>query len=174
MSKPAAIAASLVDVRNIAAHKCIRLEIHVPAEQASLVLQAFGWPTAVDPVPVAIARLKPEKSASEAPPRSAYQARITSTTGTWQEGELQKPRRKFHDLPLPQQAALRCNEAAFQLFVSSRYPDIDWLGNIAEAVRAICGVQSRADLATDAEAAIKWRRLNGDYEAWLREAEVLE
>ena len=157
MSKPAAIAASLVDVRNIAAHKCIRLEIHVPAEQASLVLQAFGWPTAVDPVPVAIARLKPEKAASEPP----------------QATEPPKPRRKFHDLPLPQQAALRCNEAAFQLFVSERYQEFAALGGIVEAVRSICGVKSRADLATDPEAADKWRRLNGDYEAWLLEAQVM-
>ena len=49
MNKPAAIAANLVDVRNIAAHKCVRLEIHVPVEQAGMVMDAFGWPTAVNP-----------------------------------------------------------------------------------------------------------------------------
>ena len=43
----AAITAMLVDVRNVNAHKCVRLEIHVPAEQAGAVMAAFGWPTMV-------------------------------------------------------------------------------------------------------------------------------
>ena len=38
---PAAITAQLVDVRNVAAHKSVRLELHVPAEQAGLVMAAF-------------------------------------------------------------------------------------------------------------------------------------
>lgn len=57
MNKPAAIAAQLVDVRNVSTHKCIRMIVEVPAEQAMAVIAAFGWPTGVDPVPVAIARL---------------------------------------------------------------------------------------------------------------------
>src|ERR1019366_6428507 len=57
MSEPAAIIASLVDVRNIAEHSSVVLKIHVPQERALEVIAAFGWPTGANPVPVAIARL---------------------------------------------------------------------------------------------------------------------
>lgn len=68
MSNAAAIMASLVDVRNLGTEKCIKMTIHVPAEQAMQVLEAFGWPTAVNPVPVAIARLN--QFAGEVPTRA--------------------------------------------------------------------------------------------------------
>src|ERR1019366_2338507 len=57
MNEPAAIIASLVDVRNIAEHSSVVLKIHVPQERALEVIAAFGWPTGANPVAVAIARL---------------------------------------------------------------------------------------------------------------------
>ena len=135
MSAPAVISASLVDVRNIAAHKCVRLEIHVPAEQAGIVLAAFGWPTAVDPVPVAIARLD-LKAASEP----------------------EKPRRPFETLPPAQQAAMRCQEIGFQKFTHAKSPE-----EAAEAIRFRCGVGSRSELNTNAEAARIWRDIDTAY-----------
>ena len=145
MSAPAAISASLVDVRNVAQHKCVRLEIHVPAEQAGLVLAAFGWPTSVDPVPVAIARLDLSKAVSDAPekPNSAP--------------------RNFADLPAPQQAALRCNDPNFQKFVQA-----DNAEQAANFIRGKCGVKSRAELATNAAARAKWIELDDEFFRWQR------
>ena len=60
MDNRAAIMGELVDVRNIGTHKCVKLTIHVPAEYAMRVFDAFGWPTAAEPVQIAIARLDPE------------------------------------------------------------------------------------------------------------------
>lgn len=57
MTKPAAIFGSLVDLRNVGAHHAVRLTVEVPAELAGQVIEAFGWPTQADPVPVAVARM---------------------------------------------------------------------------------------------------------------------
>lgn len=147
--KPAAIMASLVDVRNIAAHRCVRLEIHVPVEQASLVMAAFGWPTAADPVPVAIARLNPEKAASE--PASA-----------------EKPRQKWESLPLPQQAAMRCSEVPFRRFLREKGFVTENSDDAASVVRTICGVTSRADIGKTEVSSKAWNDLDGEFQYWLR------
>ena len=59
MTELAIIAGTLVDVRNIGTHKSVKLTVHVPEELATKVVQAFGWPTMADPIPVAVARLDP-------------------------------------------------------------------------------------------------------------------
>lgn len=61
MNKPAAISAQLVDMRNVGTHKCLKLTLHVPEEQALDAIAAFGWPTGAAPVPVAIARLNQQE-----------------------------------------------------------------------------------------------------------------
>jgi hypothetical protein len=154
--KPAAISASLVDVRNIATHKVVRLEIHVPAEQAGLVLAAFGWPTGVDPVPVAIARLDLSKVTSDTPKPASEP----------------KERRRFVELSLAAQAALRCNEKAFWKFLTDEmnYANIDDAELAADAVRDICGVESRAAIRDGEPSGKRWDRLNADYVNWMHPA----
>src|SRR6185312_6526278 len=154
MTKLAAISASLVDVRNIAAHKCVRLEIHVPAEQAGMVLDAFGWPTAVDPVPVAIARLETQKPASD--------AGTSNSSGFVRR----KERRAFSDLPLPQQAALRCSDMEFRRFLRE---ELEFSANdesgAAQFVRAFCDVGSRAELGiTGSNAERRWLDLDAQFQ----------
>jgi Arc/MetJ family transcription regulator len=61
----ALVLGSLVDVRNIDAHKAVRLTIEVPAELAPQVMAVFGWPTRRAPVPVAIARMAGEQKGDE-------------------------------------------------------------------------------------------------------------
>lgn len=156
---PAAISAQLVDVRNVSSHKCVRLEIHVPAEQAGLVMAAFGWPTMADPVPVALARLvtAPEPIAKP---------------------EAPKERRPFSELPYSQQAAMRCHEPDFERFLYQRAGadgvlEIEGPPNndpIAAHVRFLCGVTSRKELDTRPLAAKRWREIEAEYWAWQRGA----
>lgn len=77
--------------------------------------------------------------------------------------EATEERRRLTDLPLAQQAALRCADARFQKFM--RAADAD---EAARAVRAACKVASRAELDTVAEAGSAWRRIDGEFAAWLR------
>ena len=149
MTAPAAIMASLVDVRNISVHKCIRLEIHIPAEQAGLVLRAFGWPTLVDPVPVAIARLDSAKAPS-APPEPA------------------KERRRFSELAMPAQAALRCQDVEFRSFLRSKGAVVHDTDEAADVVRDLLGIKSRSEILPDTPAGRGWLELERQFEEWAR------
>lgn len=150
MDKPSAISAQLVDVRNVSSHKCVRLEIHVPAEQAGAVMAAFGWPTMADPVPVALARL-------------------TAAPEPIAKPEAAKERRPFSELPYSQQAAMRCQEPTFGQFLADKHLVTYERCNrdAAAAVRWICSVVSRSEL-NDPDAAKRWQSLDAEFYAWSR------
>ncbi|AWJ88887.1 hypothetical protein Sp245p_03330 [Azospirillum baldaniorum] len=80
-------------------------------------------------------------------------------------------RRKITDLPFSQRAALLCQEKLFPNFIADRFPD-HWDASGLDAVKAfrrICGVESRAELNKDADAAQRFDRLRRDYYAWTQE-----
>jgi hypothetical protein len=158
LTAPAAITAQLVDVRNIAAHRCVRLELHVPAEQAGLVMAAFGWPTMADPVPVALARLQ-------------------TTPEPIAKPEAPKERRPFSELPYSQQAAMRCNDENFQSFCASYDPVLyqthaeqgdEAPALAADIIRRRCGVSSRSSIIKNTPAGDQWEALEAEYYAWQR------
>jgi hypothetical protein len=76
-------------------------------------------------------------------------------------------KRPYRDLPKPQQAGMRCEEASFVAFLKEERPD-DWheATDAAECVRLICGVSSRAELATNHAAGVIWHQLDSQYQAW--------
>lgn len=84
-----------------------------------------------------------------------------------------KPRQRFADLPLSQQCAMRCQDGDFQSYVlgikrlrhSSLAAEDDEM--TASAVRAYCGVESRAEIDTNAKAAAKWEELESMYQIYL-------
>jgi hypothetical protein len=71
-----------------------------------------------------------------------------------ESGKIRKP---FHEMSRAQQAGILCSDQTFQLWFSRFHhkPGID----CAEAVRAYCGVTSRADLSEDRVAGKKWDAL---------------
>ncbi len=157
--KPAAILGSLVDMKNVAVHKSVRLIIDIPAEQAEDIIKAFGWPTQVNPVPVAVARLTP--SAAESPATvipSAAPAERPPTRGFSAETP-----RSWHSLPYPQQAGIRSNDGLFRAFLKE---DRKWKGEPDEFIRQYCGVSSRAFIKAGTEAGKKWEVLNQAFESW--------
>lgn len=143
MSKPAAIAGSLVDVRNVGTHKSMRLTIHVPEEYALKVIEAFGWPTGAAPISVAIARMVEQGERREREPKS------------------------FRDLPPSQQAGICCNDPIFRAFL--REAAIGAAGDqdiAAETVRNFCGVESRGDIKTGTVAGRRWADLHSKFQSW--------
>lgn len=170
MTDRAAIMGSLVDVRNIGVHKSVKLTIHVPEEMAVKVIDAFGWPTGVDPVPVAIARLLPE--AQEAPAQNTHAKPALAS-----DPHPARVTRSWRDMPAAAQAAIRCNEVAFQRFLQEQFSGAWKLMNLgtdaeraAEVVRFKCDVQSRKDIRPGTESFDKWNELNDTYQAWMRVA----
>lgn len=70
-----------------------------------------------------------------------------------------KPRRVFRDMPRSQQAAIMCQDAGFQAHINA--------GNREQAARRLrysLGIESRADLDKDMEAAEKWDRLYAQFQ----------
>lgn len=144
MTKPAAIMGSLVDARNVGTHKSVKLTVHVPAELAMQVFEAFGWPTMVEPVAIAIARLDPDKAVK---PRAAV-----------------APEKK-----LAQQAGIMCADPVFQTFlIEEHIADYTAMGEdgAAAALRYHCGVNSRAEIVPGSFAADKFDALRSKYLAW--------
>ena len=173
---PAVIQGSLVDARNVGAHKCIRLMIDVPVEHGPWVQAAFGWPSQSAPVAVAVARLMPEaaqtgvNAAALSAPQAAG-ALPSPSEGARPEAPAADPEkltRPWRTLKLATQAGVRCQEFAFVRFLAEVH-GFPGEANPAESVRQWCRVSSRAELDTVESAGAAWRDLDGRYQAWLRE-----
>jgi hypothetical protein len=83
--------------------------------------------------------------------------------------EPAKPKRRFEELSLPQQCALRCDDGRFGRYLEDIWgPAFDESGHdVAATVRAILRVKSRSELSTSHEAANHWRRLETNFQQWL-------
>jgi hypothetical protein len=155
----------LVDVRNVNQHKCVRLIIDVPAELAPSVIKAFGWPTQVNPVPVAIARLieSPQQQEEQAAPRKA-------PVPTAQP-------RQSHPAGAPtyaQRLGIACSQPGFWRFLETvklqakPYAKIASEDEAADVVRFICDVKSRTETVKGTPAGDKARDLLLDYDNYAR------
>lgn len=165
MSKAAAIAAQLVDIRNVGTHKVVKLTIHVPAEQAGLVFDAFGWPTGVDPVPVALARLR-DSGETERVPSPLREARGQSCDGS---ASASRHKQSWHDMSPAQQAGLLCGDPLFQQFLFEMHgcPE-KTSSDAAEHVRIHCGVASRREINNEDRSGRLWRDLVADFRVFER------
>jgi hypothetical protein len=162
MSAPAITHGSLVDVRNVNQHKCVRLVIDIPAERAREIIDTFGWPTMVDPVPVAIARLAPSVQQQKEPAASSKTPVPTA-----------KPRQTT--LPghpsYAQSLAIMCSKPQAWMFLfekMGRSREINDPEQAAEAVRQLCGVQSRNETIIGTPKGDNANRLLSEFEGWKR------
>lgn len=164
MTKPAAIMGSLVDARNVGQHKSVKLTVHVPAELAMRVFDAFGWPTMAEPVAVAIARLNPERT-------------VVQRTGQLSENKIEpasvapeqpeRAPRPFTSLPLPQQAALLCQDPVFWSFLNEVHEaDCIDAESAAHRLRVLCDVDSRRELRPDNQAGKTFIAQREQFLAW--------
>lgn len=81
-----------------------------------------------------------------------------------------RAKRSFHELPLSQQAALRCNDSMFRTFLaeSGGYKGALDTTMAAEDVRARCGIGSRSmlDDVRNASARHIWTQIEREYQSW--------
>jgi hypothetical protein len=149
MSAPAAFKAAYADLKFIKTRKVAQIVLELPIEEASRFVEAFGAPDPSKETWCAIARLDAAKIASPAP---------------------QKEKRSLSELPLSQQAALKCNDVSFRTFLARGCPEVKTfsLDMAVESVRSICGVKSRSELDTNPEAAAAWKRLTDEFWGWER------
>jgi hypothetical protein len=171
MNAPAITHGSLVDVRNVNQHKCVRLVIDIPAERAREIIDTFGWPTMVDPVPVAIARLAPSVQQRE---ETAASSKTPVPTA--------QPRQKPPTTPTPagapsyaQRLGIACSQPAFWRFLEEEklqakpWAKISSADEAADVVRFICEVKSRSETIKGTPAGDAARDLLLDYDNYVRD-----
>lgn len=146
-----AFKAAWADFKLIKTRKVAQLVFEVPIEGADEALALLGGvPRPDSEVWAGIARLADGKEQSLESPQKAQETR------------------RFLTMPMAQQAALRCQDATFRAFLREvKCTSTFNSAEAADAVRDICGVGSRAQLNTNAEAAAKWRQLNLHFELWM-------
>jgi hypothetical protein len=138
----AVFSGSLVNLKNVATHKSVALTVEVPEEYAAALVAAFGWPTRVRPVPVALARLAGE---------------------VVQESPKEKKKEHWAEMAPSKQAAILCQDPDFQDWIGAVGEE-----DAAELVRTKCRVASRREIDVREFAKRYWRALMIDYGAWLR------
>jgi hypothetical protein len=67
---------------------------------------------------------------------------------------------------LAQRAGIMCSDARFAQFLSESYGYRK--DRVVEGLREMCGVQSRADLDHNPQAALKFNKIFDEYNAWLQ------
>lgn len=162
MTNAAIISGELTTMRHVPTRKVYQLIVEIPAEAAAAAFAALGTPGAVDQISVAVARLVDRREPA-AP------------------SLIEKPRTPFAELPLSQQAAMRCAEPEFQRFLHERqgaggvlHLRGDISDEVAAHVRFLCGVDSRSDIGkgpndrSTNDSGFKWRALDAEYYAWQR------
>jgi anti-sigma-K factor RskA len=137
----AVIAGTFADFKLIKTRSTAQLVIELAIEHADEALRVLGGvPQPGKEIPVAVARMTAHREPK---------AKRTSLT---------------------QQAGIRCGERTFQTYLEETHPHIAPLvpGEMeaAEAVRQICGVDSRAEFDSDAAAGQRWRALETAFQGW--------
>ncbi len=154
-----------MDAKFMPGLKVMRLSIDIPIEHSNEFLRMFGAPDRASPVWCAVARLAtpagPLPSGARAPERSEPEA---------------KPRTPFRELPRSQQAALRCGDDEFQLWIATKYHaawDSHYYGGQhtrtgLEAadltLKEVLAIKSKRELDTDHTAAARWDALLTDFD----------
>lgn len=143
-----AFQATYSDLRIVKGRKMVQIVLEVNQESADAALAVLGGlPRPDSPVWVGVARLN-HKAAVE-PPQAE-----------------EKPKRRFDELPLPQQAALLCQDERFQEWMLNRATgNLSWSDgedrevSTANWLRQECRVKSRADIIDGTDSGESFRYL---------------
>jgi hypothetical protein len=159
MKDAAAYAGVFSDFKLVKTRSMAQFIIEIPIEQADAALAAMGGvPQAGREKPVAIARINTQ------PPSHAPEKPVSGQNGNG------AGKRRWEDLSRAQRAGIMCGEGAFIRFLEECYPHAINHSDTAQAVRHICGVDSRRDLDTNEQAGSTFDRVAGEYKAWMHAA----
>jgi len=160
MTAPAAFKATFSDFRLVKGRKVAQIVVEVPIEEADHALLALGGIPRPDIARwVAVAQISPE-ALDQATPQSV----ATGST----PAEPKQPVASVGDrkeYTLANRIGMTCADPDFQKWLSARYNGTEVnKDTVGPLVRAICGVETRADIKPGTEAATKWHALMVDYE----------
>lgn len=116
MTKRAITQADFVDTRRVKGRKVLQIICEVPLEQEQRIMETLGWPNPATGLPVAIARLDP----SVAKGGQSDTAPSPSVSDGGSDSPVQ-PKKRFSELPRSAQAALKCKDPEFQVWLAEKY-----------------------------------------------------
>ncbi len=159
MKDAAAIAAQLVNMRNVGTHKSLQLTLHIPEEYALKAIEAFGWPTMTNPVPVAVARLVQ-------PTGKEVGAETTRALNTAMPALGDVPARASKN-KLAQLAGMLSKTPLFHRYIEAITLSHDITeDSAAEFIRARCQVRSRSQVLPDTPAEDRFLKLYDGFVRW--------
>jgi hypothetical protein len=169
MSDKAVVKGCYSDFKIIKTRKVCQVVVELPLEQAQAFIHAFGLPQPGSEQWVALARLQTPAKEETPPTASPVDLKAHSEPGHDPHGSSRTHaiHRRFEDLPLPQQAALACQDMEFREFVRQYYEnDLKDERDAALFVREWCDVESRAQIYPGTPAGEKWGRLYNRFLLW--------
>jgi len=190
LSEPRVIQADYSNWRTVAGRKVLQLVFEVPIEQTADVMAKLGVPMPGENKWCAIALLDTTACASgngDGKHGNAPKQSNVSEAGESQSGNSVTPinartavagtsprereRKRFASLPLSQQAAIRCQDNDFKLFLNASNAE-----DAAVKVRSLCGVSSRSELNELKNMASReaWFGILDSYDAWLTDQRYAE
>lgn len=162
MSQPAVFRATVQSYRSAASRGMFQIVLEVPEEQTpevTTIAPRGSW--------VVVAALAPEAAA----PATSGQEREVSAP----PAPFNPDKRRWSELPLYQQASMRCREPRFRKFLEEECcgeRDFNDEESAAAYVREYCMVISRRDISCYPEASMAWNRIEDRFQAWLRGAKA--
>jgi hypothetical protein len=157
---PCVIDAVFYDWRTVKGRKCLQLVFEIPIEKQGEVLTLLGHPEPSGSKWCMIALKDVGK------PAQARGAENAATTAAKRAED--KPKRKFSELSLAQQCAIRCEDESFQKFLNFHHRVSDHPETFPEMVRSLLNIGSRGELGKgNHDADNKWRKLESEYQQWL-------
>lgn len=146
--------ASYADLKTVKTRSTVQIILEMPIEALTDVVGLLGAPVPGNEVWVAVARLRPEATAT---PQIAH-------ANDEEPLPAGGPSRS-----LAQIAAMLCDKPTFKQYIYERSADWDHVPNKEEAtewLRSACSIQSRRELDNNPEAARRFREIRSSYKAW--------
>jgi hypothetical protein len=193
MEEPRVIQADYANWRTVAGRKVLQLTFEVPIEQTADVMNKLGVPMPGESKWCAIALLVNNGSANE---NDAGQHRnVPKSSGPSEaldghHGPIPSrtpasiavvgisethDRRKFSELPLPQQAGIRCQDKDFHWFLMDEYPTIAARSTEPKGIVCeLCGVDTRSGLVHGEASGDMWRSIEARYQSWRTDRQFAE
>jgi hypothetical protein len=150
----AAIQGDFVDLRFVKGRKVCQIVIETPIEAGGAIVSAFGTPDPAITIPVVLARMNGTL-------REVEPEKIESTKAL--------PEQKGGKLS--RDAAFLCQTGSFHKFlIEHAFGDAKDIETATDILRNECGVQSRAELDHNQDAARRFREIKSNYDAWMMAA----
>lgn len=165
---PDIIKATFLAARGVPSRGVVTFSFDVATEHATAALSLLGgFPAGGEAVWVAIARLTPEAAAKPSPePKHAPHADAVDQSNREYDRQLRRERYDAADegRQAVTRSALLCEDADFWRWLGLA-PGPHTSVSAAVVLRSRCGIDSRRELATDADALARFLKIEADFKS---------